>query len=120
MNIVLWVFQIVLAVVFVGSGGAKLLVSEEKLRGSNVDIAPRLMRLLGVVQLLGAIGLILPGLTGIAPLLTPVAATGLAVIMAGAAVIHLRRREFTSVGVPAILLILTVIVAVARFGQFPL
>jgi hypothetical protein len=67
---------------------------------------------------LGAIGLILPGVTGIAPLLTPLAAAGLALLMLGALVIHLRRKEFGSLAVPAVFLVLSVVIAWARFGPF--
>ncbi|MGG7465769.1 DoxX family protein [Plantibacter sp. YIM 135347] len=117
MNIVLWVVQILLAVGFVAIGSMKIVMSGDKIR-TNYGTAPWLIRLLGTAEVLGAIGLILPGLTGIAPFLTPLAATGLAIVMVGALAVHVRRKEFASLAVPAVFLILTIVVACARFGPF--
>jgi len=117
-NIALWAIQILLAVGFVAVGILKVVMSSGKIRTSYFGAEPWLIRLLGVAEVLGAIGLILPGATGIAPLLTPLAAVGLALIVLGALIIHLRRKEFSSLAVPAVFLVLSVIVAWARFGPF--
>ena len=73
---------------------------------------------IGAVEVLGAIGLVLPAATGIAPILTPIAAVGLALVMAAAVVVHVRRKEqFVP---PLVLGVLSLVVAVLRFGPYPL
>jgi uncharacterized membrane protein len=79
------------------------------------------IKTIGVVEILGALGLILPGITGIAPILVPVAATGLAIVMVLAAIMHLRRGDGFGAVVPNIVLFaLAVFVAWGRFGPYPL
>jgi uncharacterized membrane protein YphA (DoxX/SURF4 family) len=119
-NIALWVIQILLAIAFLVSGITKAIRPSEKLRVEFTELQPGVIRLVAVAEVLGALGLILPGVTGIAPALTPVAAAGLAIIMVGAVVTHARRHEVKSVVVNVVLLALTVVVAVGRFGLFPL
>jgi predicted PurR-regulated permease PerM len=75
-----------------------------------------MIRLISVAEILGALGLILPGVTGIAPILTPVAASGLAIIMIGAVITHARRKERRSAAMNLVLLILAVAVAIGRFA----
>lgn len=70
------------------------------------------------MEVLGAIGLILPAAVDIAPALAPVAAIGLAVVMVGAAVTHGRRGETKNVAVNAVLLALALVVAWGRFGPY--
>lgn len=118
MNLTLWIIQILLAAAFAAAGIVKVVMSGEKIRASYFGMEPWLIRLLGVVEVLGAIGVILPRVTGIAPALTPLAAVGLALIMTGALVILLRRKEFGLLAVPAVFLVLSVAVAWARFGPF--
>ncbi len=73
------------------------------------------VELIGAIEVVGAIGLILPWLTGIAPVLTPLAAVGLALVMAGAVVVHVRRKEaFIS---PLVLGVLALVVAVLRLAS---
>jgi uncharacterized membrane protein YphA (DoxX/SURF4 family) len=117
-NIVLWVLQILLAVVFVGAGLAKLTQPREKLRtnmGWVDDVPPGVIKLTGAAEVLGAIGLVVPWLTGIAPVLTPLAAVGLIVVMIGAAITHVRRGEWPMVAANLALLALNAVVAVGRF-----
>lgn len=93
MNTMLWVFQVLVAVVVMVTGTVKLAISRELLVEHMRWAAswPRWrIKLLGVAELLGALGLVLPMATGIAPLLTPLAAVGLALLMAGA--VHTHRR----------------------------
>jgi uncharacterized membrane protein YphA (DoxX/SURF4 family) len=120
MNVILWVIQILLALVFLVSGITNAIRPSEKLRAGLPEFHPGVIRLVAVAEIVGALGLILPGVTGIAPALTPVAATGLAIIMVGAVTTHARRREGKAVAINVVLLVLAVVVAVARFGPFPL
>jgi uncharacterized membrane protein YphA (DoxX/SURF4 family) len=101
-NQALWIVAIVLAAIFAGSGLMKLLVPKDKLLSSGQgwaqDYTPTNIRLIGVVELLGAAGLIVPAVTHIAPILVPLAAVGLAFVMVGAASLHARRKEAMNIG----------------------
>ena len=77
-----------------------------------------MLRLTGVAELAGALGLILPAATGIAVWLTPLAACGIALIMVLAAGLHARRREPSGIAVNVVLLALAVLVAWGRFGPY--
>jgi uncharacterized membrane protein YphA (DoxX/SURF4 family) len=114
MNVTLWVVQILLALAFLVSGITKALRPGERLRVTFPELPPGVIRLVAVAEVLGALGLILPGVTRIATVLTPVAASGLAIIMIGAVVTHARRHESRSVVINVVLLALTVVVAVGR------
>ena len=85
------------------------------------DIAPRGPYALSVtLEILGAIGLILPAVTGILPWLTPVAATGLALTMVGAMITHGRRGEYSGIGVNLVLSVLALFVVYGRFVIVPI
>jgi uncharacterized membrane protein len=121
MNVFLWVVQAVLAGLFGLSGLSKLSQPKEKLAPKYPwmnDVSEAMVRFIGMVEVLGAIGLILPAATGIAPVVTPIAAAGLAVMTALAAAMHVRRREPRGVVVTAVLLVLAVLVAWGRFGPY--
>ncbi len=119
MNIVAWILQIVLAVAFLGAGGMKLARPKPALVSAGMgyaeDFTDTNIKLIGAVEVLGAIGLVVPWLTGVAPILTPLAAVGLALVMAGAVVVHVRRKEqFVP---PLVLGVLSLVVAVLRFAS---
>src|SRR5205085_5673507 len=123
MNIVLWIVQILLALVFAMAGIMKVTRPFEKLAENMKwakDVGPRGVRLIGTLEILGAIGLILPAVTGILPWLTPVAAIGLALTMIGAMITHGRRAEYSQIGINVILLLLTLFVAYGRFVIIPI
>lgn len=118
MNVFLWILQIALAAVFLGSGLTKLLQPKEKLQpmmGWTEDFSPGLIKLIGAAELLAALGLVLPWWTGIAPVLTPLAAVGLMAVMLGATVTHARRKEYPFAIGTVVLLVLAAIVAFGRF-----
>ena len=118
MNIALWVVQVVLAVAFLGAGFLKATKPKDVLveRMAWVqDFSATTVKMIGVVEVLGAIGLVLPWATGIAPVLTPLAALGLAITMALAAVVHVRRKEMQVIPVNIVLMALALFVAVGRF-----
>jgi uncharacterized membrane protein YphA (DoxX/SURF4 family) len=121
-NLALWIVASVLAATFAGSGFMKLLVPKEKLvkagQGWAEDVSAANVRLIGVVELLGAVGLILPAVVHIAPILVPLAAVGLVLVMVGAAVVHARRKETPNVGVNVVLIALALFVAWGRFGPY--
>jgi uncharacterized membrane protein YphA (DoxX/SURF4 family) len=80
------------------------------------DFSAGTIKLIGTAEVLGALGLILPGALDIAPVLVPLAATGLAVIMIGAIITHGRRKEPQPIAINVVVLILAVLVAIFRFG----
>ena len=115
MSIALWVVQILLAIVFLLTGGMKLTQSKEQLDEAGfAEFALSTVRLIGVLELLGAIGVVLPAVTGILPWLTPLAAVGLALTMIGAAITHLRRGEYPNIVVNLIIFALAVFVGRTR------
>jgi uncharacterized membrane protein YphA (DoxX/SURF4 family) len=122
MNLALWIAAIVLAAGFTGSGLLKLLVPKERLvnagQGWAQDFSSTSIRLIGVAEVLGAAGLILPAVTHIAPILVPLAAIGLVLVMVGAAVVHARRKETMNIAVNVVLLALAVFVAWGRLGPY--
>lgn len=122
MNTVLWIVQIILAVAF-GVAGVLKSTRGRALEGTMPwveDFSDRTVRFIGVMELLGAIGLVLPAATGIAAWLTPLAATGLVVVQVLAVVTHLRRKEPQVVPVNVVLGLLAAFVAWQRFGPHSL
>ncbi|MBD7996613.1 DoxX family protein [Arthrobacter sp. Sa2CUA1] len=122
MLVFLWVAEIVLALLYFGLGVMRLVQPYPKLVRVlrwPADFPAWAVKLIGVAEILGAIGLLLPAATDIAPVLTPIAACALAVMMALAVLVHLRRGERQRVALPAILLVVNVLVAVGRFGPHP-
>ena len=89
MTYALWIVQVLLALLFLFSGGAKLVLSPEELQKGPVVLPVLFLRFIGVCEVLGALGLILPGLLRIRPGLTPLAAAGLVIVMIGATVVNL-------------------------------
>jgi len=85
-NVALWVVQGLLAALFLFAGGAKLVMSLDQMAGPPA-LPGWFLRFIGVAEVLGALGLVLPGLLRIRPGLTPLAATGLVIIMIGATVL---------------------------------
>lgn len=123
MNIVLWVVQILLALAFGMAGIMKVTQPIDKLEtrmGWVQSVGPGGVRLIGTLEILGAIGLILPALTGILPWLTPIAASCLALTMIGAMITHGRRGEYSQIGINVVLLLLTLFVAYGRFVIIPI
>ncbi len=120
MNVVLWIIAGLLAVAFVGAGLMKLTQPKPKLASAGMpwteDFSDGQVKGIGALEVLGALGLILPAALGIAEVLTPLAAVGLTLLMAGAAVTHLKRKEGKQVPVNVILGGLALFVAIMRFG----
>ncbi len=121
MNVAVWIVTGLLAALFLMAGSMKLAKSKEQIladpkMGWAEDYSEGMIKFIGLAEVLGAIGLILPGALDIAPVLVPIAATGLAVIMLGAVVVHARRGETQSVVMNVVLLALSVFVAIERFG----
>ncbi len=122
MNVVLWIVAGVLAAAFLASGLMKLAQPKKKLVDSGMgwaeDFGDGAVKAIGALEVLGALGLILPAALDIVPVLVPIAATGLAVIMLGAMVTHGRRRETPLIAVNVVLFALAAFVAWGRFGPY--
>ncbi len=120
-NIALWVVQVVLAVMFLIAGVTKAFRYEHA-RATLPwvkDVPRALTTFVGVCELLGGLGLLLPVLTGILPWLTSLAAAGLALIMLLAMGFHATRREAPAIGFNFVLLALATFVAYGRFFVLP-
>jgi uncharacterized membrane protein YphA (DoxX/SURF4 family) len=118
MNTILWICQSFLALVFLYSGVMKSTQSKEWLVTHNqtgvADISMPLIRFIGISEILGSSGIILPQVTGIATILTPITAICFAVMMMLAAPIHYRRKEFGSVAINSFIFLVSVFIALGR------
>ena len=116
MNRAIWVVQGLLAVIFLGAGGAKFMTPTTEL----VPQMPWVAQAIGTLEVAGAIGLIAPAATKIVPVLTPAAAGGLALTMVGASLYHIRRGEYPDVIIPLVLLALCLFVVYGRVKSHPI
>ncbi|RVW01462.1 DoxX family protein [Rhodococcus spongiicola] len=122
MNVVVWIVTGLLAAMFLMAGSMKLLKSKDDLVASNQsmhwakDFPAGLFKFIGAAEVAAAFGLILPGAFGIATWLVPAAAIGLVVVMIGAAITHLRHKEYPNVVMNLVLLAAALFVAIERIG----
>jgi len=125
MNTAIWVIQILLALTFLMAGIMKITQPiarlKERMHWVESMNPPSLVRVIGTLEILGAVGLILPALTGILPWLTPVAAGGLVLTMIGAMVVHIRIGDAAShLIMNVVLLVLAAVVIYGRVIAVPL
>jgi uncharacterized membrane protein YphA (DoxX/SURF4 family) len=119
MNYALWIIQVLLALLFLFTGGTKLVLPIEEMT-KQIAMPGWFLRFIGVCEVLGAIGLILPWLLRIRPSLTPVAAAGLVIIMIGAIVTTLATAGVATALIPLAVGILAAFVAYGRWRLTPL
>jgi uncharacterized membrane protein len=119
MDIALWIASGLLALAYVFAGATKALRPKDKLTNLpwTEDYSAGTVKFIGIAEFLGGIGLILPWLTGIAPVLTPIAAVGLVIVQVLAIVAHVRRREFSVIPMNVVLLLIALLIAIFRFIQ---
>lgn len=123
MNTVLWIVTILLAVLTFIPGIVKITAPREKLVENMPwvnDFNQNQLRAIGALEAAAAVGLIVPGIVGIAPILVPLAATGIVLIQLGAVVTHLKRKEGALISINVIMIAMAVFVAWGRFGSYPL
>ena len=124
MNIALWIVQVLLALMFLFAGGTKLVMSPEAMAAmgspNQVHLPGLFLKFLGVVEVLGALGLILPGIFRTRTGLTPLAALGLFIIMVGAVIITIMGDGVAAALVPFIFGLLCAFVAYGRWKLRPL
>jgi uncharacterized membrane protein YphA (DoxX/SURF4 family) len=116
----LWIVSFALCAVYLSAGIRKIAQSREALSAPMPWVeerAPRTVKVIGAAEVLGAIGLVAPWLTGVLPALTPIAASGLVVLQVLAIPVHLRRQESRSVPFNLLLLLSALFVAVLRFSE---
>ncbi len=122
MDVVLWVIAGILAAIFLAAGTTKLLRSKDALADAGMgwvqDFEAPALKVIGLLEVLAAIGLVLPYFVGVG-VLVPLAATGLGLLMVGAMLTHLRREEHSLVAVNGVLLLMAAAVAVGRFAGLP-
>jgi hypothetical protein len=124
MPMVLWIASGVLAAMMLVAGLTKALKTTQQLHETGLtyveDFPGWFIRALGMAEVLAAIGLVLPGVVEIAPVLVPIAAICVGLTMVGAMLVHVRRGEHRQVGMPVGLLLLAVFVVWGRLGAWPL
>ena len=120
MNVALWIIASVLAAAFLAAGGMKLTQPKDKLAASGMgwteDFGAGTVKTIGLLEVLAAVGLILPAVLDIVPVLVPLAAVGLVLVMIGAIITHTRRHELPPIAANLVLLVLAALVAWGRFG----
>jgi uncharacterized membrane protein YphA (DoxX/SURF4 family) len=123
MTYVLWIIQVLLALLFLFAGGTKLVIPPDVLASmgspNQIPLPGWFVRFIGVAEVLGALGLLLPGLLRIKPWLTPLAAVGLVVIMIGATALNIVADGFASGVVPLVAGLLAAFVAYGRWRLAP-
>jgi putative oxidoreductase len=122
MSVVLWIIQVLLALAFLMAGFMKLtqpIATLSKRMEWTAAVPLGLVRFIGLAELVGGIGLILPMLTGVLPSLTVAAAIGLSIVMVSAAIFHLARHEASHVPGNIVMLALAIIVVVGRLAIVP-
>ena len=123
MNGILWIVQILLGLLFVITGITKLIEPLEKMAERWVwvsDFPLPAIRAIGIIETLGAIGIVAPALTGILPWLTPIAACGLLALMLGALATNFRHKLYPQIGLSLVLIAQAAFVAYGRFMILPL
>ncbi len=124
MDLTLWIVAGLLAAVYLLAGAGKVFVPKEKLAtapggGGLDDFTAGAVKRIGALEILAAAGLVLPAALDIAPVLVPLAASGLVALMAGAVITRIRRREVIPMAADLVYLSLAAFVAWGRFGPEP-
>ena len=120
MNIALWILQGLLAAAFLMTGGFKLMTPAEEMVAMGMTVPTLVLRIAGITELLGALGLVLPSALRIQPRLTPIVASLLAFQVGLAAVVHFVLGQVDAIVPPLLLLVLSGIVAYGRFNKSPI
>ena len=120
MNTVLWTLQVLLAVAFFAHGWMMLAPPPDVAVQMNAALPRWFQLFLGVAEVLGAVGLTVPGLTRILPWLVTWAAVGIMIVMASATAFHILRGELSSAAITLVLLAMATFVARMRYGVLPI
>src|SRR4051812_43698332 len=114
MNVALWIIAGILAAAFLAGGTVKLVRQPEQLAASGMgfveDFSPGMVKAIGALELMAGVGLVVPPVVGVAPVLVPLAAVGIVLLMIGAMATHLRLQEPQSFVVNLAILALAAVV----------
>jgi len=125
-NVIIWIVQILAGLVFFMAGFMKVSKSKDEIAEAGErmawveDFSPNTIKVIGALEVAGGVGLILPWLLNILPILTPLAGVGLVLTMIGAAVTHLKRQEYSAVVSNMVLLAMVAFVAYGRLVLVPI
>ena len=123
LHIALWIVQVLLALLFTGAGLSKVATPLPDLAKSlpyTADLPGALVRFIGSAEVAGVLGLLLPSLFRILPILTPLAALGFTTIMVLATFFHISRGEWSGIGLTLPIALLAAFVAWGRFKKAPI
>jgi DoxX-like family len=120
MNRLLWVLQVLLALAFLAHGLLLLFPPASLVEQMNASMSPAFRMFLGVAEVVAAVGLTLPGMTGIQPWWTPWAALGIMIVMISATIYHVMRNEISSAATTLVLLVMATYVAYMRWKVMPI
>ena len=120
MNRLLWVLQVLLALAFLAHGLFVLFPPESMIEQMNASMSPAFRMFLGVAEVVAAVGLTLPGMTGIQPWWTQWAALGIMIVMISATIFHVMRNEISSAVTTLVLLVMATYVAYMRWKVLPI
>ena len=120
MSVFVWILQAVLAIFFLAPAYMKMTTPKSKLLEKGQlqpggSVLP--IRFIGIMELLGSVGIILPRLLNIVPVLTPIAAVGFCVVLVGAFAVHFSKKEYKVLPVIVVAFVLSAIVAIYLFNQ---
>lgn len=123
MNVVLWIVTALLAAVFLVAGAMKMTRPKQALADRGLawveSFPATAVKVIGALEVLAAIGLVVPPMVGVAAALSPAAAAGIILLMIGAAVTHQRRHEVQFMGVNALLVLVAAFIVWGRLGPYP-
>lgn len=120
MNIILWILQVVLTVVFAAHGWLLVSPPPELVEAINQDMGVGFRFAVGIAEILGAIGILIPGITRIKPHLTEISAACFVLVSVGATIWHLVRGEMSSVPTTGALIVISAFVAYGRWRLRPI
>ena len=120
MNKVLWVLQVLLALAFLAHGLMLLFPPESLIEQMNASMSPAFRMFLGIAEVAAAVGLTLPGMTGLQPWWTQWAALGIMIVMISATIYHVIRSEISSAVTTFVLLVMATYVAYMRWKVMPI
>jgi uncharacterized membrane protein YphA (DoxX/SURF4 family) len=120
MNVVLWILQALLALVFLAHGLMFLMPPPEIAAQMNANLPRWFTLFLGVAEVAAGIGLVVPGVTRIKPVLVPAAALGIVIVLVGATIYHVMRNEMSSAVITGVLLVMAIVVAHGRLRLAPI
>lgn len=120
MNVALWIIQVLAGLLFIFAGVMKFIMPVEEMTKQMPSMSGAFLHFIGGAEILGGLGLLLPGLLRVRPGLTPLAAAGLLIIMIGAVVVSFQIGGIAAAGIPLVVALLLAFIAYGRWRLAPL